>query len=292
MISNSKYHNPINAHFENSTWGLGRKSKNLYRPLQPAVTDNSKGVAYKEFFPAAQLQPYIYCYWQLKTSQPLEHSFSYRVVADGCIDIAFNMKGTQESIVMGFHNSFNEFALAAEFNYVGIRFLPAMFPVAFSIDASELSNCMHPLEDVLPKTARFIQDNIDPQYTMDQVVALFDQYFTAQLVNVGYDLDSRFFNALNHILATQGVLSIGSDIDTGLSERQMRRLFSFYVGDSPKGFAKVVRFQSILLAKPSLQSLRQNKLFFDAGYYDQAHFIKEFRTFYGVTPSKAFGREG
>lgn len=267
------------------------KNKILYRPLQPAVTDKGEGVTYKEFTPAAELQQYIYCYWQLKTSQPLSSSFSYRVVADGCIDIGFNMRGPHESIVIGFHNSFNEFTLEPEFNYVGIRFLPAMFPVAFSIDASGLSNCTLPLEDVLPKVARFIRDSINPQYTMDQVANLLDKYFIAQLAHVKHDLDKRFFNALHYILATQGVLTIGSDIDAGLSERQMRRLFNFYVGDSPKSFSKVVRFQNMLLAKPSLQSLRQNKLFLAAGYYDQAHFIKEFRTFYGVTPSKAFGRE-
>ena len=79
-------------------------------------------------------------------------------------------------------------------------------------------------------------------------------------------------------------------MNTGVSQRQLRRLFEFYIGDTAKTFAKVVRFQNILRAKPSSQSLRQNKLFFDVGYYDQAHFIKEFKNFYGVTPSKAFGR--
>jgi transcriptional regulator GlxA family with amidase domain len=86
------------------------------------------------------------------------------------------------------------------------------------------------------------------------------------------------------------MVTVEKELDTGLSARQLRRLFDFYIGDTAKTFAKVVRFQNILNAKPSTQSLRQNKLFFDAGYYDQAHFIKEFKNFYGVTPSKAFGR--
>lgn len=263
------------------------ENRHLFRPIQPAVTNSSELVTYRELFPAAPLQRYIYCYWQLKTSQRLQRPFSYRVVADGCVDIAFDLRKTQESIVMGFHDTFNEFDLEDEFNYVGIRFLPAMFPVAFRIDASELSNCMLPLEDILPMTARYFRDNVNPQFTTDQLAHFLDDYFIAQLEGVRRDIDNRFFNALRLIFASHGVLQIGNDIDTGLSSRQMRRLFNFYVGDSPKSFAKVVRFQNILFAKPSAQSLRQNKLFYD-GYYDQAHFIKDFRQFYGVTPAKVF----
>ena len=86
-----------------------------------------------------------------------------------------------------------------------------------------------------------------------------------------------------------GVLNIEKDLNTGISPRQLRRLFKYYIGDSAKTFAKVVRFQNILRAKPSKQSLQQNKLFYE-GYYDQAHFIKEFKNFYGVTPGVVYGR--
>jgi len=81
-----------------------------------------------------------------------------------------------------------------------------------------------------------------------------------------------------------------TDLETGVSARQLRRLFEYYMGDTPKTFSQVVRFQNILRAKPSSQSLRKNKLFFDVGFCDQARFIKNFKNFYGVTSSKAFGR--
>jgi AraC-like DNA-binding protein len=93
------------------------------------------------------------------------------------------------------------------------------------------------------------------------------------------------------IVKSAGMAHLESNINTGISARQLRRLFEYYVGDTPKTFSKIIRFQQILRAKPSVQSLRQNKLFFDAGYYDQAHFIKEFKTLYGITPAKAFDRE-
>ena len=105
-----------------------------------------------------------------------------------------------------------------------------------------------------------------------------------------FNYDTRLYNAIEIILNNYGVIDIEKDLDTGISPRQLRRLFEYYIGDTAKTFSQVVRFQNILKAKPSSQSLRQNKMFYENGYYDQAHFIKEFKNFYGVTPSKAFGR--
>ncbi|MEM6844922.1 MAG: helix-turn-helix domain-containing protein [Bacteroidota bacterium] len=78
-----------------------------------------------------------------------------------------------------------------------------------------------------------------------------------------------------------------TDLETGLSPRQLRRYFEFYVGDTAKTFSQVVRFQRIFNGSSSIQDLKQHKIYFDLGYYDQAHFIKEFKNFYGATPSKA-----
>jgi AraC-like DNA-binding protein len=115
-----------------------------------------------------------------------------------------------------------------------------------------------------------------------------DKYFLNHLSKTALTTDNRLYNAINIILQKRGVLNIETDLDIGISPRQLRRLFEFYIGDSAKAFSKVVRFQTILHAKPSVQSLRENKLFFDSGYYDQAHFIKEFKSFYGITPTQAF----
>ena len=109
------------------------------------------------------------------------------------------------------------------------------------------------------------------------------------MADCAFDNDTRLYDAIAIILKNYGVLNIEKDLNTGISPRQLRRLFKYYIGDSAKTFAKVVRFQNILRAKPSKQSLQQNKLFYE-GYYDQAHFIKEFKNFYGVTPGVVYGR--
>lgn len=262
----------------------------LYMPVQPTVTASDNAVSYMEVAPDRHLCNYIYCYWQLKTTQPLDTPFVYRVVADGCIDVFFEPGHTSEQFVMGFCRQYTEFILEPQFHYAGIRFLPTIFPQLFQVDAALLSNKATPLESLLPHMAAFIRERIAPSATLPDIKSVLDHYFLLMLKDVRFNDDPRLYEALSRILETCGVLDVEKDLDTGISARQLRRLFRFYVGDSPKIFSKVVRFQHILRAKPSSQSLRQNKLFFDAGYYDQAHFIKEFRNFYGVTPSKAFGR--
>ncbi len=264
--------------------------RQLYRPVQPTVKQSADDVSYIEFLPDNKLQNFIFCYWQLKTTRPLSDPFIYRVVADGCIDIFFELNKPQDNFVMGFCKKFTEFPLENSFHYIGVRFLPTIFPQLFKVDASELSNRFENLNNVVPATSAFITNHFHPQQATEEIITAFDNYFISLISSASFDNDERLYNAIEIIFNKFGMVDIEKDLNTGISQRQLRRLFEFYVGDTAKTFAKVVRFQNILRSKPSSQSLRQNKLFFDAGYYDQAHFIKEFRNFYGVTPSKAFGR--
>jgi AraC-like DNA-binding protein len=264
--------------------------RTMYMPVQPTVKQAAEQVTYQEILPADALTDYIYCYWRLKTSMVLDSPFHYRVVADGCIDIFFELTNPVENFVMGFCKKYTEFPLDTQFDYVGIRFFPSIFPQLFNVNASELSNRFEQLALVVPNTAQFIADRFSDKLSLAQIKNTFDEYFLNLVGNTLFDEDKRFYNAMEMILKNYGVINIETDLDTGLSSRQLRRLFQFYVGDSAKTFSKVVRFQNILRAKPSGQSLKQNKLFCDTGYYDQAHFIKEFKTLYGITPGKLAGR--
>jgi AraC-like DNA-binding protein len=264
--------------------------RNLYKPIQPTVKQSAENVVYSEFLPDIRLQQCIYCYWQLHTTQKLSEQFIYRVVADGCIDIYFELTNPQENYVMGFCKKFTEFPLDDTFHYVGVRFLPTMFPQLFKINAVELSNRYERLEFVVPHLSAFIVHQFSETTEPQEMKTLLDTYFLQLMHQTAFDNDTRLYGALEIILTNFGVVDIEKDLDIGISPRQLRRLFEFYIGDTAKTFSNVVRFQNIVRAKPSKQSLRQNKLFFDFGYYDQSHFIKEFKNLYGVTPSKAFGR--
>eukprot|EP01133_Synstelium_polycarpum_P013459 gene13459-15861_t len=258
---------------------------NFYKPVQP-LNKKADGVQYVEFLPDGKLRTFIHCYWQLSTTRPLTDPFNYQVVADGCIDIYFNLERPEENFITGFCTGFTEFPLYHSFNYIGIRFLPGMFPLVFNINALELSGRTEELNAVLPDFSGFIKSRFFLTQNRCELGLSLDRYFLAKFLSIDKDPDPRIFRAINYIQKTAGLVNIEKDLNTGISSRQLRRLFEFYIGDTAKAFSQVIRFQRILQAKPTLQSLKEDKLFLDAGYYDQAHFIKEFKKLYGSTPGK------
>ena len=74
---------------------------------------------------------------------------------------------------------------------------------------------------------------------------------------------------------------------SGINIKYLERLFFKYTGVSPKVFSRITRFQRVsreMLYNRNYNSLTE--LAYDSGYYDQTHFIKEFREFSEVTPGK------
>ncbi len=71
------------------------------------------------------------------------------------------------------------------------------------------------------------------------------------------------------------------------SERQLNRLFLTQIGMNIKDFARLTRFNYVLkhIQKSSLLFAALSQ---QAGYFDQAHFDKDFKAISGVTPLKVF----
>ncbi|MEW7291657.1 AraC family transcriptional regulator [Aquimarina sp. 2304DJ70-9] len=262
--------------------------KNYYKPIQPTVKAENGDVFYQEVRPSVKIENFVYCFWQLKTQKVLNQPFIYRVVSDGCIDIFFEHHQSSENFVMGFCRKYTEFPIGKTFDYIGIRFLPSAFPFLFGVDAKTLSNQSRELKHVIPELSDWITTNVKSLESFENITQLLNGKLIDITEKQNFRYDQRLFNALNLIFLKNGFLDTEKELNTDLSPRQLRRIFNFYIGTTAKTFSNVVRFQYILNAKPSKQSLKENKLYFDVGFFDQAHFIKNFKTFYGVTPTEAF----
>ncbi len=89
------------------------------------------------------------------------------------------------------------------------------------------------------------------------------------------------------MLLTKGSTAINTMLKNDLSKRrQLERKFTKKVGISPKQLGKVVRLQTALKMLLNRQSENLTKIAYDSEYYDQAHFIKDFKEFTGTTPKE------
>ena len=98
---------------------------------------------------------------------------------------------------------------------------------------------------------------------------------------------NQFGSVADWIIAHRGNISVTQIAsECGMSMRTLDRRFTEIIGVTPKQYTKIVRFRNVL---HYLQEAREvpdwNMLLQQANYYDQAHFIHDFRDFTGRSPS-------
>ena len=83
-----------------------------------------------------------------------------------------------------------------------------------------------------------------------------------------------------------GAVSIGALTDAaGVSGNHLATQFKSHVGVTPKRMARIYRFARLILSVDALRPVDWSGLAHSAGYFDQAHFVREFKDFTGHTPT-------
>jgi AraC-like DNA-binding protein len=96
--------------------------------------------------------------------------------------------------------------------------------------------------------------------------------------------------SVNFILKSPQQLSIQHLADkVGFSQKHFIKIFREHVGVAPKTFLKIIRFQKALLEIEGTKTAHWAHIACEAGYYDQAHFINDFKEFSGFTPKQFLG---
>jgi AraC-like DNA-binding protein len=78
----------------------------------------------------------------------------------------------------------------------------------------------------------------------------------------------------------------------GYSGKHLVKLFRDHVGLTPKTFLRIIRFQQAIADMESHRNMDWSSIAHDSGYYDQAHFINDFRHFSGFTPQEYASLQG
>lgn len=105
------------------------------------------------------------------------------------------------------------------------------------------------------------------------------------------ETDKLVSEALRHIYRSKGSIRIYELAKTlHTSQSPLEKRFRKIVGASPKKFASVVRLRAILNLSAKARNLTE--LAYEAGYFDQSHFTRDFKLLTGDTPEKYFNLPG
>jgi AraC-like DNA-binding protein len=102
--------------------------------------------------------------------------------------------------------------------------------------------------------------------------------------------DSRIDHVLDAIASSKGIMGMKELASYAcLSDSQFRNRFNEEVGMSPKEYSKIVRIKHISETLFHNPTQKLTELTYEMGYFDQAHFIKDFKSVMGVSPRQFMG---
>jgi AraC-like DNA-binding protein len=140
------------------------------------------------------------------------------------------------------------------------------------------------LRSVDARLAGTLRREVAAREVGEEMIAALERVLAA---HAGDEADtSPAATAVTRALALKGLIDV-SDLAcaAGVSPRQLERLFRDRVGIPPKLFLRIVRFQEVLRAtRTGAPDAGWAAFASEHGFYDQAHFINDFKAFLGRTP--------
>jgi AraC-like DNA-binding protein len=177
------------------------------------------------------------------------------------------------------------FRVEPDSRFVAVTFRPSGLVSCFGIPANLFSNQLVPLDDALPNHAisPFLDRLMDAAEDQD-ILECVESFLLEGL------LAGRGRSSILPKLSLQHVLLPASELagSLAMSTRQLERRFLVNYGLSLRDYRRLARFSSALgrLMQGAPQTGEMSRIAQDAGFVDQAHFIRDFRQFVGDSPGR------
>jgi AraC-like DNA-binding protein len=254
---------------------------------------------YTTHLPPPELSGYVRFFWTLEHELLPGESYVHRTMPDGCCELYFHYQGVFEELmgtgsqtsdvsgITGPSGNFNRFRVRESFGMVGAYVYPFAIPRLFGIPVSLLSNHSPCFKTVLGAEGKELENRIMEAADNRERISLLSAFLQRGAARYK-ETDLSMRHVISRLIHSRGNGKVEKlAAESFLSVRQFERKFRDNAGFSPKLFSRIIRFQSALAAygkkNGSLTSLA-----LDCGYYDQSHFIHEFRSFSGLHPSDYF----
>jgi AraC-like DNA-binding protein len=235
----------------------------------------------------------------MEDSTPSFNGAAMYILPDTCVELVVhfndpykttfsnNQVSVQEqSFIVAQMKSFMKIQANGKTGILAVRFTALGAYHFFGTPMKEVANGETGLKSLWKDWASEIEEKIHFAQNTQQRAEIMQEYLKLQLARNGY-IDQAVDYCIRQIKLSKGQLSIEALANqAGVSNRQLVRRFDKCIGLTPKEFSRITKFIGSL----DLLNYQRQKSFteiaLDAGYYDQAHFIHDFREFSGMSPTE------
>lgn len=258
----------------------------------------------KTFEPSSALRPYVDSYrYESFTAAHHELSPDQYCLPHGTAELIFQLnkpscvgwQGDQfkrfpEAFLVGVTRETTVWKISGETDIFQVRLKPEGFIQLFNRPLADFFNTFVDLKDLLGWKGMHLLEQLRAANDDMARIAVVESFFQQQLRATASE-NVYFLEALQRIRQAADHLSIESlSKSLHVGERQLQRIFKEKLGLSPKMYHRIVRFSHAYHAIQHNAHLNWADVAFSHSYSDQAHFIRDFKEFAGVTPGTMFGQ--
>jgi len=249
--------------------------------------------------PEKQLSPYVALIWVFESRFGVPLADSRIIVPDGrakiivpyrnslCAAVTTGLLNAKEHhiFLVGIQRSPTTIAsTATDTGTIGVELTPKGLYHLFKLSMHEITDRMVSFEELFGPQGERLQNRVgDAEDPQEKIVLL-----QAGLTHLLQQNDAEYAlldHTLDLLAQAHGMIRVQElAAHIGYTRRYLDRLFQEHVGVSPKTLASILRFQEVYQGWMQHQSPPFFRNQWPAYYYDQAHFIKEFKRFTGFTP--------
>jgi AraC-like DNA-binding protein len=218
-----------------------------------------------------------------------------RVLPDACVELFISYTSTPVAVIGHdlYKKSIITFRMSRPMDVqmrkgagcLAICFQPGMAYRFLHVPMHVFTDTTTLLNDVWKNAAEVIEAKLADADSNALRVSIVQEYLLKQLAQ-SHD-DETIARCLQLAQFAAGTVSVHQLTNlTGLSQRHLARRFQQCIGLSPATYLRVARFIKSLQYLRNYPGRSLTDVAYESGYYDQAHFIRDYKTFAGFTPGE------
>jgi AraC-like DNA-binding protein len=234
--------------------------------------------------PPADLARFVDVHWLVSWDLRGRDAYRSQVLPHPCVHVVFEPGG---AAVHGISRRRFERRLEGAGWAIGTKFLPAGIDPFARLPVRELTDRVLGLPAVFGDAGRRLEQACPPQLGPDHALAHVERFLRERLPT---DPDPRR-ELVEQVIADMRQAAPGERVAEvaarhHVSERTLQRLFAAYVGIGPKWVLQRYRLHEAVEQLQAQEEVDWARLALELGYFDQAHFARDFRALVGRTPAQ------